>query len=1025
MRTRKLKQNLLSIIAIGSLLLTFLSALKPSYGIVTSKADSNPATWILCGTEDGKQIYNAATTDLIPYSLRSKSNVTKSDSIDSFFNMVLGVSGFNFAEVNKAIIGRDVINKEKAEKEKTDSKPADAKDTEANFNTTAPKVTPFDRFGMSGLHWSSYAGEWKYYEVDGCATKDEVSPTEFGKFYKNRKEPKASFNETTTSKDPRVIQYNKGTFFSWLNAFNSLLTNGLFNVAKLIVTFTIAFVGLSFSDVSSTIGLGTNNGSNGLIGLFNNLYSGFFTPLIVLAFLLTAIYMIYYGLIKRQIRQALISGLGQALGCMFLAILIGSAPAFWIPLPNRIATFGQALIISSLGTNAEKGDTLCTTNVGSINTGTVDINASHENKLTAMEKVGTEMRSVLGCRMWQEFLLKPWARGQFGTEYEDLVVAGVDGAKLQNINSEWTKTADVPLGGGVMEHNLALFQISTQSEAHAQVSDDTGTVTDPKKNIVKEVDGVSSDWWRVTDILSNYDEQKVTSTPAGGGKTVEVEERVDASPLEPWQSWIGNRQLERYNIAFLSVIFGAIGSIGPLVFGVLTALYSVGVTLLMAISPLFLLMGCWAGQGQTFFRGWLEALLSTMLKKIVSAGLLLVSFAITINAMGLIATIGWIKAFLLLALMTYIIIKNRKIILDTFAKVNLGGKLRPDQMFSNFAKEKGKWVDEGALVAQSALVGARQAKKQGMKMSTGARVAAGHQMKNTLRKSTMGRAMSVQMSKKSTGPLTCIYCDKVINDGISSYSYYLDDNQNIVCSECAIDMGMETELDKVHGQGAANSLSTSDRKELEKRTAEHNKEQGKLGHLNNQKITSANSANKNNKLYQTSNKAWLSYTKTQELINLSMDDEGKLYWDNDSVREMIEENVNRLDKVSEEYNKLWNEYGEGAVTPSVAEPIQKYVSTALIDEAWRAGNYKLVKDEVINGWADWYDDNSREIVNIEDEVIDTDAISKREKTLTYIRTLSDSSLHSGKDSQNRKSTEERVNINEIEDEQLTETLGDD
>ena len=103
---------------------------------------------------------------------------------------------------------------------------------------------------MSGLHWSSYAGEWKYYEVDGCATKDEVSPTEFGKFYKNRKEPKASFNETTTTKDPRVIQYNKGTFFSWLNAFNSLLTNGLFNVAKLIVTFTIAFVGLSFSDVS-------------------------------------------------------------------------------------------------------------------------------------------------------------------------------------------------------------------------------------------------------------------------------------------------------------------------------------------------------------------------------------------------------------------------------------------------------------------------------------------------------------------------------------------------------------------------------------------------------------------------------------------------------------------------------------------------------------------------------------------------------------------------------------------------------
>lgn len=995
---KKVRQRFLTIMVVLTLILGLLPIISPETNL-RANADNNPATWMLCNTDDGKKIYNAATTDAIPYSLRSKSNMTKSDPIDGFMNQILGVSGFNFAEVNKSILGRDVINKEKA-KDEAENKPAEK--TENNSNNSAPKVTPFDRFGMSGLHWSSYSGEWKYYQVDGCADGNEVSPTEFGKFYKDRKEPKASFNETATSKDPRVIQYNKGTFFSWLNTFNNMVTNGLFNISKLIVTVTIALVGLSFSDVTTTIGLGSSNGSNGLVGLFTNLYTGLFTPLIVLAFLLTAVYIIYYGLIKRQIRQALISGLGQSLACMFLALVIGGAPSFWIPLPNRAATLGQALVISSLGSSTHKGDVLCQTSVGSIDTSKIGGNSSDKVNNLEMDKIGAEMRSTLGCRMWKEFLLKPWARGQFGVEYDDLTVAGVEGAKLQNINSEWTKTADVPLGGGIIEHNLALFQLSTQSEAHAQVSSETGAVTDPDTNVVREVDGVSSDWWRVVDILSNYDEQKVTTTPAGGGKEVEADERVNSSALEPWQSWIGNRQLERYNIAFLSVIFGGIGSIGPLVFGVLTAIYSVGVTLLMAVSPLFLLMGCWAGQGQVFFRGWAASLLSTMLKKIVSAALLLISLSITIAGMELISAIGWIKAFLLLGLMTYIMIKNKKTILDLFSRVDLGGKLRPDTMFTSFMKEKTRWVDEAGLIGQSALVGAVQAKKQGMKLSSGAKVAAGHQMRNTLRKTTMGRAMSTQMSKTSVGPITCTYCDKVINDGLASYSYYLDENQNVICAQCAMDMGFETKLIKVHGQGSSSSLSRSDKKEIEKRTKAHNELQGKDKEIEDQKIMGAKSASMDNQIYQTSNRAWMSYVKAQEKMNLSIDEKGGVYWDNDSVKEMISENISRLDRVSKEYYELWDKYGEGAVTPSIAEPIQKYVSTALVDEAWRTGNYDVVKREVVKGWSGWYEDNSRDIVNVSEEKRN-ESLHDISKLLPNEEALNDENVP---DSQNEDTSEE-------------------
>lgn len=978
MKTKR-KRNIFSVLVVLSFLLTLFSLITPQLGVVNTKA-GNPASWVMCSSDDGKAMYNSATTDLVPYSLRSKSNVARTENMDSFLNLILNVSGFNFDAVNKSIIGRDIVDKEKR---KTDDKSQDNKKDETseptvNQNDTAPKVTPFDRFGMAGLKWSSYSGEWKYYEVDGCKDDGEVSETEYGLFYKNRKEPKSSFNETAGSKDPRVIQYTKGSFFSWSNAFNNMITNGLFSISKVVVTITIALLGLSFSDVTTLIGLGDANGSNGLIGLFENLYTGFFTPLVILAFLFTAVYVMYYGLIKRQIRQALISGLGQTIFCMFMAIVIGSAPAFWIPIPNQVATFGQSLIVSSLGVSTKGQNTLCGTNVGALDLSKVDAGSDTATQTSQMAAISNNMRSTVGCRLWEEFLFKPWTRGQFGVEYEDLVVGGAKGAKLQNINSEWTKQADVPLGGGEVEHNLALFQLSSQTEAHAQIDPTTGLATDPKTNKIQQVDGISSDWWRVADILSNYDEHKVSFTPAGGKDAVETDQQVDVAPLTPWQSWIGNHQSERYGIAVLSILFGTIGCIAPIVFGALTTIYSVGVTFLMAISPVFFLLGCWAGTGQNIFRGWAASLLSTLLKKIVSAGLLILSFAITISTMNLINVIGWIKAFLLLSIMTYVLIKNRKRIYDIFSQVNLGSTFRPDQMFSNFVKEKTKWTDEARLIGQSAFIGARQAKKQGMSMKSGASIAMAGQMKNTLRKTQMGRAMQQQMGPNNE-PEFCSYCSAVINKSSGSFDYYMDNENNIVCSDCARDMGLETELIKINGTGRGETLTRAERDILAKRAKDYNKNRGIKDPNVYSKVQTSKDQSKRYKDMQTSNSAWLSYGKTQSMAHLSMDENEKLHWDNKAVNMMIYDNLSKLDEVASEYSKLWAKYQDGAVTPSVPEPINKYISTALVNEAWRAGNYDLVRDETITGWQKWYSDNSLDITNLSEE--------ERDATIGFINDL--------------------------------------
>lgn len=1044
---KALKRNILSVLLLITLVVSSLSVLIPKVALTKVAADNNPATWVMCKTDDGKMLYNAATTDLLPYSIRSKSNVTKTDNLDSFLNMILGVSGFKFQEVNEKILGRPIVdhglsdaeqkekdkNKDK-EEGKDDEKAEDGKKPEANPNATAPRVNPFDRFGMAGLRWSSYSGEWKYYETDGCQPDGkEASKTDFGVFYKDRKEPKASFTETVDSKDPRVIQYNKGAFLSWANATNGMITNGLLNITKTIVTFTIALISFALSDVTDLIGLGSSNGG-GLIGMFNNLYNGFFTPLIGLAILLTACYVMYYGLIKRQIRQALISGLGQALICMFLAMVIAAKPDFWIPLPNRVATYGESIVISAMGQSTSGQNGLCGTNVGAMNLSKVNINGTHEQRSNEMAKISQNMKSTVGCRMWEEFLFKPWVQGQFGSEYDDLVVNGAKGHKLNNINSKWTHKAPVPLGGNVVEHNLALFQLSTQTNAHAQVNPETGNATDPETNKIKMVDGMTTDWWRIADILSNYDEVKKAEKPEGGETEVETEVQAESAPLPQWQSWIGNRQLDRYNNAIISVAFGGLGSIGPLVFGMLTAIYSVGVTLLMAISPIFFLLGVWAGKGQMLFRGWLEALVSTMIKKIVSAGLLLISFAFTISAMNMINEIGRIKAFLLLFIMTLVLLKNKGRIYAAFSNVNFGGALRPDLMFKRYAKDKTKYADEIGLIGAAAYKGARQAQRQGMSAAEGMAIGAGLQMRNTLRKNTFGRNIERQMRDVAPMRQYCIYCSQEVSEGQGEhYHYYTDIDGNPICKNCAVEMGLETQLYKMEGTNNKSKMSKRDRKISR--------------NINNERMVARDIIEKDNppeikarnqKKQATTNSSWLSYTKAQNMMDLSYDDEGNVYWDNNSVENMMVNNMKAISTSIEEYEAAWRVDGEGANTPGVPEPISTYVSNSYIDEAWHAGRYDIVRDEYKEAWKNWYVDNSLEIENVSEEdvqntleVLDNVEVNitptplSKEEAEAKVAQIDATNKASKERQKARQARESQEYMENPVDEELTETMEQD
>lgn len=909
------KKILMLFLTFSMLLISLLSNMAQSVS-----AEQGPALRIICKFEDGQKIANLQSTDYFHYLTRSKSAVTETDEVDSvLLNKLLTVAGYDFVTPNEVILGRELS---------PTSIPEEVPDT-----NQGPKVSVFDRFGMAGLKWSSYQGEWKYNHVEACSNQNQVSPTNYGSFYDGRLEPKSTYNEVSTSKDPRTIQFDKNTLKVIDSTALNIFSNGLFFVAKAIVTLTIVFIGLSFIDATELIGLSAD-GTAGLTTtkMFTDMFNTVFTSFILISFLLTAVYLIYNGLFKRQLRMTL-NALLKTIFIFIIAIIISINPSYWIGVPNKIATYGQALVLSAMTGVYDKGTdqpTLCNTDVASIYDGVDldEVDANNENKImTEFEKVNKNMRSLIGCQMWEQLLFKPWVRGQFGAEYEDLYADNVD-----NINSSWVGNASVPIGNGKTIDNWALFQLSTQTNAHAQVGD---------SNFPTKVNGVNADWWRIVDALSNYDEAETTDDISAdyGAFQDTYMAPVNSEPTKFWQSWIGNNSIERIGSAIVAIVFGIVGSIAPLVFSFSSVLYGLGITLLMITSPLFLLFGTWAGKGQQLFNGWLSALINTVIKKIGISILLILSLSLTMGIMNLVYTIGMIKSFILMVIVAILLIKNKNKLLDMMASVDLGGAFDPRNKANQFLHKQSNRAKVAGKVGLAAAGGAKAGVKSGQGIARGVEIGARNQVRNTLYQSTLGmnivREADIQSENQKDNFNNCSICYKIIGAGKTQEIAYRDDKGNYYCVDCAEELGLETLYEVVVDKSNTPIV----------------------------KVESTRTKN------ATQNRSYLSHMKTREIMGSVVID-GKYYWDDNAVQNMAKDNIKRLREDIVVFSTMNKIYGVQSRPPAPPEPLQSYIDIALINKAWTSNQPDVVENTYKEAWKMWYEDNAKHVEGITQEDID-------------------------------------------------------
>lgn len=944
----KIKTNIL--LAFSAILL--VTAFAPYISV--GRADTPTNT--ICGQDKGnlvgEDVAKATFTDYLPYLLDSKSSVAHTEAKGkNLYNTIMSLGGFKFGEAQDA---------------------------------TNP--SPFDMFGFSGIEFSSYLGEWKYHAIDAC-TKDRQAQTgvstDYGEFYKGRKDPQASYSERVSSKDPRVAQHRRGFFSKFFTAFLDVIANLILSISKLFISITITLISLTFKDLLSIIGLDADFTEN----TFTKLYNGLYVPLVVLMFVLTACYIGYYGLIKREYRQALVNGLGKTLLAFVLAAILISNIKF-IKVPNQVATVIQALVVDTLSKNVvAQEDELCKTSVGTTK-GKFDL-----------DKAGDYMSSVIGCKMWAEFTFKPWVKAQWGKDYKDLV-------KLENVNEDWVGKPTVKMNKNTIE-NWGLFQLSIQSGYHHPVDD----VYSPT------VGGIDKDWYRIVDAVSNYKEKELKinassnvaprgiigdgsygtsssggdassgggysgssdwldeSTPAGKlarevykylteekglssaaaiGMLVNIEAESEFNPkaveagsqngfglfqfsdgtkasffnkldgkdpndwkvqvdyvlnsefstryvenyiarnqntygvetkirtvedfyntddpldamkafvigyerpseipeynhihsrripnveratavflekdkkgdisklgvssssssssgggipanwddsdrrlkgshtiyeqeetetLAEWDYWVGNFAGERVGYALLSLVLALLGSIVPLVFAVLSASYTIGITLLTIVAPIFLLLGCWGGRGNSILTKYLGTIVVTMAKKVMASFVLVISVIISSSIMGMISDLGVVTSIMFLLLVSFTLIKNREKLLGMVASINMG-----QMNFSGFKKGLKGAFGAPTKLASNALVAGATTKRHGGSFREGMKVGAGSVIRNQLYRTEAGRrAIAHVNSVKDKNefkeePKYCVTCGTTIRQGDIAF---MDNAGNYHCETCA------------------------------------------------------------------------------------------------------------------------------------------------------------------------------------------------------------------------------------------------
>src|SRR5690606_36295454 len=105
---------------------------------------------------------------------------------------------------------------------------------------------------------------------------------------------------------------------------------------------------------------------------------------------------------------------------------------------------------------------------------------------------------------------------------------------------------------------------------------------------------------------------------------------VAANDSGMWNQWGSSSSggMHKTGIALLALFTSGLGGFILIVVSIFALIYYFSSVLLMAFAPIFLLLGVHPGRGKKLLFGWLEKVISNVVKYIISAVFLIVAIAL-------------------------------------------------------------------------------------------------------------------------------------------------------------------------------------------------------------------------------------------------------------------------------------------------------------------------------------------------------------------------------------------------------------
>ena len=382
-------------------------------------------------------------------------------------------------------------------------------------------------------------------------------------------------------------------------------------------------------------------GTDTKAGLISNLGKNVFYPLSTLAFLTVAVYLIWEGLIKRKFRASF-----GALGWSLLAFALGVFTVVNGQLVAKAPTEINATIANCVLSAASGKSCLNSTGTNPKESTNSMCDADTSQSVSAAEAASINA-GRFSCIVNKAIVYDRWAEQQFGYSLDELwTVNPPDGYKV------WPQDK---LSGAPTDYCVNFYTADSPN----QMSSATKFTSNSKCNIALAFMASRTD----ADFGEKIGFPTITGTAA-----------MDS---QMWNAYSGNGRTS-VPILLLIASFIIVATFVPVV--VYALVYNITATILTVFAPIFLLIGIHPGRGRKIFLGWLESIISNILKYMASCFMVIVMIFIYGAAFS---KMNQAQVFVASVILGVTFVSYRKELVNLMGSVNMGGA-----RVSNIAGEK-------------------------------------------------------------------------------------------------------------------------------------------------------------------------------------------------------------------------------------------------------------------------------------------------------------------------------------------------